>query len=67
MGKQLRRSPFLVLLLGLLASSIAAHKTVGWWKFDDATGTTAADSSGNGYNGTINGTPTWVAGQLAGA
>ena len=67
MGKQLRHSLFLVLLLGLLASSVAGAKTVGWWKFDDATGTTAADSSGNGYNGTINGTPTWVAGQLAGA
>ena len=67
MGKQLRHSMFLVLLLGLLASSVAGAKTVGWWKFDDAAGTTAADSSGNGYNGTINGTPQWVAGQLGGA
>lgn len=26
---------------------------VGWWKFDECTGTTAYDASGNGNNGTI--------------
>jgi hypothetical protein len=41
---------------------------VGWWKLDEGSGTTANDSSGNGNNGTINGTPTWVtAGKLGGA
>lgn len=29
-------------------------KPVGWWKFDECQGTTAYDSSGNGYSGTIN-------------
>lgn len=35
----------------------------GWWKFDDNTGTTAADSSGNANTGSLLGTsiPTWVA------
>ena len=28
---------------------------VGWWKFDDASGTTAADASKQGRNGTLQG------------
>ena len=39
---------------------------VGWWRFDEGTGTVAGDSSGNGNNGTISGTvsgTSWVAGQ----
>jgi fibronectin type 3 domain-containing protein len=33
-------------------------------KFDEVSGTTAADSSGNGWNGTLVGGPTWVAGKF---
>ncbi|MGO8697805.1 MAG: LamG-like jellyroll fold domain-containing protein [Limisphaerales bacterium] len=41
---------------------------LGWWKFDDGSGTTALDSSGNGYNGTVYGTaPVWTTGQIGGA
>ena len=43
---------------------------VGWWKFDETSGTVAADSSGSGLNGTLlpaGGGPTWVAGKLGGA
>jgi hypothetical protein len=58
---------FLALLLGLLGSSLASAKIIGWWKFDDGAGTAVADSSGNGYNGTINGTAQWAAGKLNGA
>lgn len=32
---------------------------VGWWKFDESEGTTAADSSGNGNNGVLVGNPQW--------
>jgi hypothetical protein len=32
---------------------------VGWWKFDETTGSTASDSSGNGNNGTLKGNPVW--------
>jgi len=41
---------------------------VGWWKLDETSGTTAADSSGNGNNGTLSG-GTWQAsaGHIAGA
>lgn len=33
---------------------------VGHWKFDEGTGTVAADSSGNGNNGTLTNGPTWT-------
>ena len=39
----------------------------GWWKFDEGSGTVAADSSGNGHNGALVGNPTWVAGKIGGA
>ncbi len=32
---------------------------VGWWKFDEQTGTTAADSSGHGINGVLVNNPVW--------
>lgn len=38
---------------------------VGWWKLNDGSGQTAADSSGNNLHGKIAGNPVWVDG-LAG-
>ena len=35
---------------------------IGWWKFDDGAGGTAADSSGNNLHGTIAGNPAWIDG-----
>jgi hypothetical protein len=40
---------------------------VGWWKFDETSGTVAYDSSGNGNNGNLTGGPTWVTGKIDGA
>jgi hypothetical protein len=42
---------------------------VGWWQFNETTGTVAGDSSGNGNNGTLQGSPlpTWVAGKYGDA
>ncbi len=40
-----------------------ADGLVGWWKFDEGSGVTAADSSGYGFNAAIFNTPTWVAGK----
>ena len=54
----------LVAILSMLGSVKA--ELVGHWKLDDA-GTVAVDSSGNGNDGTLQGTPAWVAGQLGGA
>jgi outer membrane lipoprotein-sorting protein len=39
--------------------SFNTGKLVGWWKFDESTGTIASDSSGNGNNGTLKGNPVW--------
>jgi hypothetical protein len=47
------------------ASAVAgdlATDLVGWWKLDETTGTVAADSSGNGRNGTVTGTASWNSG-----
>lgn len=40
---------------------------VGWWKFDEAGGTTATDASGNGANGTLMNGPARVTGKFANA
>ena len=41
---------------------------VGWWKFDEGTGDIAADSSGNGNDGTLNGPLEWTTeGKIGGA
>lgn len=37
---------------------------VGWWKFDEGTGTKATDASGLGHAGTLVGSPTWTNGKL---
>jgi len=40
---------------------------VGWWMFDETAGITAADSSGNGNDGTLQGGPQWITGRINGA
>jgi hypothetical protein len=40
---------------------------VGWWKFDEGSGTVAYDSSGNGNNGNLTNGPTWTDGKVGGA
>lgn len=40
---------------------------VGHWTFDDGSGTTATDSSGNGNNGTLVNGATWTTGAIQGA
>ncbi len=41
--------------------SYAAGDLVAWYKFDETSGTTAADSSGNGKDATLVNGPTWPA------
>ena len=48
-----------VLLLGLVVTSAAKADLVGWWKFEEGSGVTVEDSSGNGHHGTVQGTPEW--------
>jgi len=58
----------LALVMGLAQVSPAAWDPntdaalVGWWAFDEGSGTTAKDSSGKGNDGTLNGGVTWVPG-----
>ena len=37
---------------------------VGWWRFDDGSGTTAMDFSGKGNDGTLQGDTIWVPGRF---
>jgi hypothetical protein len=57
------------LLLGAAAYAGEAG-LVGWWKFDETAGDTAADSSGNGNNGKLTNLAApgcWVAGKIGNA
>lgn len=40
------------------SAAVLADSPVGYWRLDETSGTTAADSSGNGYDGTYVNTPT---------
>ena len=44
------------------ASASFASDLVAYWKFDEGTGTTTADASGNGNTGTLVNTPRWSTG-----
>src|SRR5271157_4709506 len=43
-----------------IATPARAQTPVGWWKFDDGSGTKAADSSGNGYTSNSLNSVNWV-------
>jgi len=55
----------LAVLLALVPVTNAG--LVGWWQLDEAAGTTAKDSSGNGNDGTLEGNPTVVGGPFGNA
>ena len=46
---------FVFMLSMVLMSSVAQADLVGYWKFDESSGTTAADSAGGDNNGTLTG------------
>ena len=45
-------------------ASVNTSRLVGYWRFEEGSGTTASDSSGNGNNGTLTNTPTWTTGMF---
>ncbi len=56
--------------IGPNAQTVYASTTdglVGYWKFDEGTGTTVSDSSGNGNTGTLVNNPQWVEGKQGSA
>ena len=55
-----------VLMLGVALTSMARADLVGFWRFDEGSGTIAYDSSGNGNDGTLVGGATWAAGRFGG-
>jgi len=65
MSKKLICLACLVLVMSFAGN--ASADLVAHWRFDESSGTTAADSSGNGLNGTLEGDPQWVAGAIGGA
>ena len=68
----LRRSILVMFCVGVLglAGTVNAGldpSLVGWWAFDEGTGTVAIDGSGNGNDGVLSGDPLWTTGPLDGA
>ena len=52
---------------GSTSLTVTVSGLVGYWKFDDGSGTTAADSSGNGHPVTLVNGVSWVTGKIEGA
>jgi hypothetical protein len=65
-AKQIR-STLLVLVLGLVGTTVASAEIVGWWKCDEGTGTMARDASRYGNDVSLCGDPRWVMGHFNGA
>jgi parallel beta-helix repeat protein len=60
-------SVLVVFLISTNKANGADPNLVGWWKFDETSGTTATDSSGSGNHGVLKGSPEWVSGRMNGA
>ncbi|MCP4258899.1 MAG: LamG domain-containing protein, partial [Planctomycetes bacterium] len=67
MSKKLFYLVSFVFVLSVALTSTAKAELVGWWRFDEGSGTAALDSSGHGNDGVIEGDAKWVAGQNGGA
>jgi len=65
MSKKLVCLVSLVVALSM-AGSVSAELILHW-SFDEGSGNTANDRSGNGHDGVFEGNPTWVAGKVGGA
>ena len=66
--------PYLLVLLAQLLLAVTvitrpaqAQTPVGWWTFDDGSGTKAADSSGNRHTATLVNGISWVTGRIGDA
>jgi len=49
---------------GLVSATPSSANLVAHWSYDQSSGTTLTDNSGNGHTGTFSGTPTWAAGKI---
>ena len=48
-----------ILLLSIITTSSVNADLIGFWRFNEGSGDTANDSSGNEHHGTLLGTPEW--------
>lgn len=77
MGRNVHRRDFLKMAAALGISAVtldalfsshtafaAAPGLVGYWPFDDGSGTVATDTSNGNHNGTLNGGPGWDTGKI---
>ncbi|OHB68889.1 MAG: hypothetical protein A2Y77_04930 [Planctomycetes bacterium RBG_13_62_9] len=64
-----RKTSFFIVwaLLSIMLCDVASAALVGWWKFDETSGTGAKDSSGQGNDGTVVGNAKWATGKVGGA
>jgi hypothetical protein len=65
MSKKLFCLASFVLVLGMVLTNVAGANDpnlVAWWMFSEGAGDIAHDSSGNGHDGTLVGTPKWIDG-----
>jgi hypothetical protein len=49
---------------GSVEGAAITNGLIAYWAFDEGTGSTTADGSGNGKNGTLVNSPTWIDGKL---
>ena len=49
-----------ILSLSLVLKSTSRADLIGWWRFDEGSGTTASDSSGKGNDASFEGSVAWV-------
>jgi hypothetical protein len=68
-GKKTIMLVMVAFVLGLAQAGLAQvdPDLIGWWRLDEGRGTTAADLSRYGNQGTFVGAPKWVAGKVGGA
>ena len=70
MSKKLFLLTFFVTILTVTFADVikaADPNLIGRWRLDETSGNIAADSSGNGIDGTLFGDPQWVSGMIIGA
>ncbi|MDH4223578.1 MAG: dockerin type I domain-containing protein [candidate division Zixibacteria bacterium] len=63
----MKKCMFILLVAFFFALPALAQDLVGYWKFDEGTGTIAFDSSGYGNNGNLLNGPVWIKGKVGSA
>jgi hypothetical protein len=55
----MRKGTIVLCVLTVCLATTASADLIGWWRFDEGSGSTALDSSGKGNNGSLIGGPSW--------